>query len=109
MFLNFTVCCKSKSAFDSVFIKWLIGLKVAFKILPPYEPTINTFLLIFDWFMAKPLTGIIAPYFFLNNKNPFIGYFNNIFNLWGVAYSEIDALGTYHKSIFPSVPKDKIL
>ena len=56
-----------------------------------------------------PDTGIIDPYFFLNIKNPLIGYFNNNFNLCGDVSYNIDWFGTYHNNIFPSVPKDSRL
>lgn len=59
--------------------------------------------------MLSPLTGIIFPYFFLNIKNPFNGYFNNILTLFAGASSAKDWFGTSHSNILPSVPRDKIL
>ena len=108
-FLNFIFCWISNNTFDSELKWWLIGFKVALRMLPPSEPMMNTFLFIFDWFIASPLTGIIAPYFFLNIKKPLIGYFNKAFTLAGGASSVIDCAGTYHNNILPSVPRERIL
>lgn len=77
--------------------------------LPPYDPIIKKFLLILDWFIVNPLTGITSPYFFLNIKNPLIGYFKSILDLRATDYYPMAWFWTYHNNIFPSVPKERIL
>jgi hypothetical protein len=77
--------------------------------LPPSEPTIKKFLFIFDWFIVKPLTGIISPYFLLNIRKPLMGYFSNILDFICDPSSVIAWLSTYHNNILPSVAKERIL
>ncbi len=77
--------------------------------LPPYDPTINTFLFDLLWFILKALTGITTPYFFLKIENPFIGFLNKAFILFRGASSPNTMFGTSHNKIFPSVDRESKL
>ncbi len=84
-------------------------VKLAFKILPPSEPTTNTFLFDLLWLILKALTGMTTPYFFLKIEKPLIGFLNSVLILFGGASYPKTMLGTSHKRIFPSVAKDSKL
>ena len=83
-----------------------MGARVALNTLPPSDPTMKMFLLIEDWHIVSPLTGIITFYFFLNIKNPLIGYFNSVFVF---VSSDKAWFWTYQSKILPSAPRDNIL
>jgi hypothetical protein len=83
-----------------------MGTRVARKILPPYEPMMKIFLLMEDWHMVNPLTGITTFYFFLNIRNPFNGYFIMVFIF---VYSTKAWFWTSQSKILPSEPKDRML
>jgi hypothetical protein len=84
-------------------------VRLAFKILPPSDPTTKTFLFDLLWHMLKALTGITTPYFFLNIENPFIGFLKRVFILFEEKSSPKTGFGTSHKSIFPSVERESKL
>jgi hypothetical protein len=74
--------------------------------LPPSEPTMKMFLLMMDWHIVNPLTGITTFYFFRSIRNPLIGYFKSILFL---PYYTKAGFGTSQSSILPSEPRESKL
>lgn len=83
-----------------------MGARVAFRTLPPSDPTMKIFLLMYDWHIVKPLTGIITFSFFRSIKNPLIGYFSRVLDF---PYSDKAWFGTSQRSILPSEPRESKL
>ena len=88
---------------------WFIGINVALKIDPPYDPIMNIFLFNLVWFIERPETGIIFPSFLRSIKNPFIGCWRSILAFIEGAYSANAKLEISHSKILPSVPNDNKL
>ena len=100
--LNLTTCCMSSKILPSLLVWWQTGARVALRMLPPYEPTTNTFLFEKDWPIVKPDTGMTTFSFFLSMRNPFNGNFSILLAFPYSLYSS-------QSRILPSAPKDRRL